>query len=236
MLSIKTQNKVLAGAFAAAFALLPAVAGAAVAYQQTFDIDTATTAATATQYGLAINGLSSALAQNGVLRLGSVSGKQPSADIGSFAGDLTVDFDTNVYDGFGTENTAFRIGNNNFVFHPGYPNGAFRIDGPSGHGNVSMGFTPSPSGMSHVNIVIQAATGLTTYTMRDSNLVDVYHETFANVNYQAGVTVLGLSAGGGGTTYFDNVRITSSVPEPADWALLAVGLLTLCAAASRRQA
>ena len=202
----------------------------------TFGIDTATPAATAAQYGLGIKGLSSALAQNGVLRPSSVSGGQQSADVGSFVGDLTVDFDTNVYDSFGAENAALPIGNNNFVFHPGYPNGAFRIDGPSGHGNVCMGFTPSPSGMSHVNIVIQAATGLTTYTLRDSNLVNVFQKTFANTDHQAGVTVLGLSAGDGGTTYFDNVRITSSVPEPVGGVLLSSGLLTLCAAASRRQA
>lgn len=90
--------------------MLPAMASAAVVYQQTFGTDTATTAATEAQYGLVVNGLSAALAQGGVLRLDSNAGGQPSADIGSFVGDLTIDFDTNFVGTPGFVNTAFRSG------------------------------------------------------------------------------------------------------------------------------
>lgn len=90
--------------------MLPAMASAAVVYQQTFGTDTATTAATEAQYGLVVNGLSAALAQGGVLRLDSNAGGQPSADIGSFVGDLTIDFDTNFVGTPGFGNTAFRSG------------------------------------------------------------------------------------------------------------------------------
>lgn len=127
------------------------------------------------------------------------------------------------------------MGDNDFVFHPGYPNGAFRIDGPGGHDNRGMGFTPLQSGMNHVSIVVLAATGITTYTMSDSLNQGFFQETFADTNYQAGTTVLGLGVGGGGTAVFDNVRITASVPEPAAWALLVGGLLILGAAAGQRR-
>ena len=46
---------------------------------------------------------------------------------------------------------------------------------------------------------------------------------------------MGLSVGGVRTAVLDNVRITSSVPEPAGWALLVGGLLILGAATGQRR-
>lgn len=49
------------------------------------------------------------------------------------------------------------------------------------------------------------------------------------------ITVVGLSVGGVRTAALDSVRITSSVPEPAGWALLVGGLLILGAATGQRR-
>lgn len=211
------------------------ISSATVVYQQSFSANTATIATTMAQYGLSDNGLSFAEAQSGILRIGGVGGETHSADIGAFAGDLTIGYATTVVGGNGSGNTGFRIGDNYFVFHPGYPGGAFRIEGPNGHGNVDMGFTPVEPQMNFVSITVQASTGLTTLSMDDGNVLHFFREEFLNTNYRAGVTVLGLSVGGGVAASFDNVQITSSVPEPAGWALLVGGLLAAAVVARQRR-
>lgn len=46
------------------------------------------------------------------------------------------------------------VNDNNFVFHPGYPGGAFRIDGPFGHGNLTMSFQPIVNKLYDFEVII----------------------------------------------------------------------------------
>jgi hypothetical protein len=194
---------------------------AQVLQQTGFDTETTSTAETLSVYGFASSGVA-AIVQGGELRL-TAAGGQSSLDIGSFAGDLLIRFDTRMLGTPGSINVGLRSGDNHFIFHPGYPGGAFRIDGPGGHANQDMGFTPSTD-YSQVSVTIVAATGLT--TLRITNAAGVYEEQFMDANYVAGSTVLGFSLGGAGTGLYDNLLI-SAVPEPPAALLVLAGGLFL---------
>ena len=70
----------------------------------------------------------SASVADGVLRLSVPA----LLNFGAFTGDLRISYDTNTPVNPGSVHTALVIGNNAIVFHPGYPDGAFRIDGVIG--------------------------------------------------------------------------------------------------------
>jgi hypothetical protein len=221
-------------AFASASTLMASGVQAGDYINQTFSAD-----GSLVDYGIAGNGLSG-LVQAGVLSLTKFVGGQGSADIGAFAGDLAIRFDVRqIANYMGVFNIGFRVGDNNFVFHPGYAGGAFRIDGPAGHGNVSMGFTPTPTVFHHVQLDIVAATGATTVRIQDGgNAAWSYVEVFADSNYVPGVSILGFSAGGVGTGQWDNLVVSSplapAVPEPSTYLLLGVGLAAIATTKLRR--
>jgi hypothetical protein len=198
-----------------------------VLYQQNFDTDTTTTVATLAAYSLTNNVLSSATVLSGQLRGVVHSIHNESLDIGPFTGNITFSFDATTLEGGAGINVGLRVGDNNYIFHPGYDGfgtgterGGFRIDGPGGHANEDMGFTPSTA-LSRMTISVDATTKLTTIDI--VNPVGTFHETFTDSNYVAGTTVFGLTTGGDGTAIFDNVLVTA-VPEPETYAMMLVGL------------
>jgi len=233
---LNTKSLILAGLAG----LLSNAATATMLYQQTFDTDTSSIAQTVSTYGVTASGFNSAIVQSGKLRLSTPSGSQASLVFGTFLGDITVTFDTTTEtDNGNLINTGLRVGDNNYIFHPGYVNGAFRIDGPGGHGNVDMGFSPTNSALNHVTVAIDADTGMTSIKIVDGvDASKIYQETFVDTNYIGGLSVIGLTSGSSGGprfAIFDNFAV-SSVPEPASWAVLLIGLGALGSIARRRRA
>ena len=196
-----------------------------------FDIDTGDTALTLSTYGLN-SSITSVTVAGGQLVVGA-GGAQSSVDFGSFVGDLTIGFDTTVVGSAGSINVGLRMGDNTFLFHPGYPTGAFRIDGPGGHPNSDMGFTPSFD-PSRFTVGVNASTGVATIDIVNS--AGSHHEVFNDPNYVAGSTTFGLSVGGSGSAKFDNLLVASPVPEPETYAMLLAGLGLIGAISLRRKA
>jgi hypothetical protein len=168
-------------------------------------------------------------------------GPQYSQDIGSFTGNLVVNFDAAIIGDPGMINVGLRVGDNNYIFHPGYSGGAFRIDGPGGHGNYNMGFTPTMLVPEHMTVTINGSSGSTSIQIFDGNNPSVsYTESFLDTNYMSGVSVLGLSYGGAGTDLFTNIVVSDGqksaapVPEPGTVALLGLGMAGLAVYGKRR--
>lgn len=217
-------------AVAVGMAISAQAGAAAVLYQQSFDTDTTSLAETISTYGFTNDGVSEAVVQSGQA-LFTPPGGQSSLNFGTFAGDLVVSFDATIQGGPGAINVGLRVGDNNYIFHPTFPTGAFRIDGPGGGGNEDMGFTPSAS-FSQVRVAIDSVSQMT--SIRIVNGSNVFERSFFDANYAAGSSVFGLSVGGRGVGLFDNLLVTSAVPEPETYALLACGLGLMAAARRRR--
>jgi len=232
MQALKFDGVRLTTAAAALFAL--ATAAHADVTLITFDVPAADLAAVTAAYGFTTSGPSfGASVQGGQLQM-QVSGGStlagPALNFGTFAGDVTISIDaamtTNT--GIGSLGLGLQIGDNRFLFCPGYGGGCLRIEGPNGHGNLDMGFTPTlNSPMNLFSIALSAATGTAVITVTDgSNPALTYSETFVDQNYLPGSTIFGLHAQGSGSALFDNLRIEvpSAIPEPGTWALMLLGL------------
>ena len=203
---------------------------AAVLYQQNFDTDTTSFSQTLSTYGFSNGGVGNAFVQSGMAMISPVN-QQGSLDFGAFIGNVVVSFDTTIQGTAGYINVGLRVGDNNYIFHPGYPTGAFRIDGPDGHANLDMGFTPT-AGLDHMSVAIDAASGMTTIRIVDG--ANAFQQSFLDANYASGFTVFGLSTGGSGVGVFDNLSVTA-VPEPEIYAMMLSGFALLGFVARRRQ-
>jgi len=126
--------------------------------------------------------------------------------------------------GIGFGGTGLRLGNNVFGFHPGYPGGGDRIEGPGGFGTSDMGWTPALAVLNHVEIH-SFPTGLFTIKVTDgTNPANVYTTSFTNPASYGGV--VSLLAFAGGSAMYDNLSITEA-PEPSSLVMLglaAVGI------------
>ncbi len=181
MSNISIISTVLAVSVAGLLAGMPAQA--ATLFARTFDTDTGTPALTLSTYDLTTNNASPTV--SGMQLIIPAAGGQASVDFGSFVGDLTIAFDTTIEGNSGSINVGLRVGDNTFVFHPGYATGAFRIDGPGGHANADMGFTPSVQ-LSRFSFEVDGTTGKATIDIVNS--AGTFHEVFQDTNYVAGVT------------------------------------------------
>jgi hypothetical protein len=125
------------------------------------------------------------------------------------------DNDPPVGAGFG--GTGLRLGNNLFGFHPGYPSGALRVEGPGGFGSTDMGWTPALGVLNHAE-VHSFPSGLFTIKITDgTNPTNVFTTSFTNpASYGGAVSLLAFA---GGSAMYDNLSI-AVVPEPASAALL----------------
>lgn len=138
---------------------------------------------------------------------------------------------------FGQANVGLRWGDLDFLFHPGYPGGAFRIDVDNGAanivGNTNMGFTPA-GGQAYDISVHGRVIGLNTkFDVVITNGINTFApSTFTIPNVQVeDFTLVGLYMANDGTRTFDNFRV---VPEPSTLALGLLGLASLGFVAQRR--
>lgn len=101
------------------------------------------------------------------------------------------------------------------VFHPGFPGGAFRVEGEGGFDNQNMGWTPAVGVMHHVEIH-SFPDGLFNIKVTDgANPANVYTKSFTNPFAYGGD--IGLLAHAGGASYYDNLRISiAGQTLPAD--------------------
>jgi hypothetical protein len=130
------------------------------------------------------------------------------------------DNDPPVGPGFG--GTGIRLGNNVFGFHPGYPGGGDRIEGPGGFGTSDMGWTPALGVLNHAEIH-SFPSGLFTIKVTDgTNPANVYSTSFSNAASYGGV--ISLLAFAGGSAMYDNLSI-AAVPEPSSLVLLGLGII-----------
>ena len=146
---------------------------------------------------------------------------------------ITVDMgwngqDVNPPNGPGTGATGLRFGEdpNNpglsqstMVFHPGYnaPPGAFRVNGPDGFDNESMGWVPQLGELNHVEIH-SFPSGLFTIKVTDgTNPANVFEESFTDPVAYGGD--IGLLAAGQGGAIYKNLSITLANPPivPGDY-------------------
>lgn len=133
--------------------------------------------------------------------------------------------------GFGA--AALRLGENTIVFHPGFngPPGAFRVDGPGGSNNQSMGYVPAIGVLNRVEI-LSSPSGLFDIKVTDgTNPANVFTTSFTNAASYGGE--IGPSALAGASGMFDNLSITA-VPEPASLGLGATAFFLMVGLARGR--
>lgn len=202
---------------------------AAVIFSETFDTDSSS-ANMASNYSN-ITFTSGASVVGGVLNL-NVNTQFATPNVVP-TGAFRVSVDVGANEGAGNYNVALVIGNNNLVFHPGFvpTPGAFRVEGPGGFNNVSMGFVPPINALHHM-VVEADGTGQFDISITDANNSNnVFNTSFFNASAVDSAISLRLCCSNTTVTgFFDNFIIENDdivVPEPSSLCLVLLALFTL---------
>jgi hypothetical protein len=234
---------------AAIVAVSVAPASATILFSETFATDAADTATTLSTYPAFTLGGSpgaDATVSGGVLSLTNldVGGAINTMTVAGYAGNILIEAnigaDTLGAD-IGSSNIGVVIGYDTFVFHPGYPGGASRMEGWDTTGNASLGFDPLADGtLYNVKIAIDATALTAAISVTDG--VTTYSNTFdVSLGYTPGSSEIGLrwfdafgGEGHGSVGKMGDLTI-SNVPEPSTLALTVCGLVGLVAYAWRKR-
>ncbi len=114
----------------------------------------------------------------------------------------------------GNFSAGIEFGNRRFVFHPGYWNGAFRIENTS-VGNTHMGFRPSVNAFHPITLEWSSATGVVKITVEDGDRVagPFVYEWTADAGFDPGAAVGFYS---GGESFFKDLEIRRSLPDGSE--------------------
>lgn len=142
-----------------------------------------------------------------------------------FSGDLSVSGKIKA-PSFGGFTAGMELGNRRFIFHPGYPGGAFRIeDGTLPYPasiivfNTDMGFTPSTTAFHHMTIDWNSGLNQVTVTVRDGDCIAepfVYVWT-PNEGFDP-TGPIGFTTQSGGPGFFDDLTVcalSDPLPPPS---------------------
>jgi hypothetical protein len=94
---------------------------------------------------------------------------------------------------------------NNIGFHPGYPGGALRVEGPGGFSGANMGWTPQPGVLNHMEIDSFPDGTFNVQVVDGTNPANVYTTSFVSPGAYGGEVA--ILAWAGGTGLYDNFSI-----------------------------
>ncbi len=141
-----------------------------------------------------------------------------------FSGDLRITGKVKAAT-FGSWNVGMEFGNRRFIFHPGHPGGAFRIeDADSGvggviTGNINMGFNPSVTAFHNMKIEWNSALNQVSITVGDGDCVGgpfVFLWTPDDEGFDP-TGPIGFTSQNGGPAFFDDLTVSalsSPLPDP----------------------
>lgn len=145
--------------------------------------------------------------------------------------------------GYGNYNVGMRFGDYYAIFHPGYPQGAFRMEGGYSIGNQNMGYTPAADTLHHMEVTTTQmspsllAVDVTISGLGTDLLPHTYTYSFLDTTPNLGTGAFGARMSGSlnysvSDAFFDNFQV-DIVPEPGSAVLLLLGAVA-CAALRRR--
>ena len=97
---------------------------------------------------------------------------------------------------------------NNIGFHPGYPGGALRVEGPGGFGGTNMGWTPQPGVLNHMEIDSFPDGTFNVKVVDGTNPAHVFTTSFVSPDAYGGEVA--ILAWAGGTGLYDNFYISAA--------------------------
>ena len=147
-------------------------------------------------------------------------------------GEITIFAQIGAGNSNGDYNVGLVLGDNNLVFHPGYPaGGAFRVEGPGGFGNQDMGFVPANDVLHQFEFHSFPNGDVTIRVTDGQNAANVYTASFNNPGSYGGPIGFRRSGPPNDDGIYDNLQI---IPEPT--LLLPLALAAIGLAGRRRRA
>ena len=190
-------------------------------YQQSFDVDTSSTADTLEAYpefDFFGGGSNPVIVSNNQLIVPmQSSGAFRGLSLAGFQTDLLIRVKLTTVPGGPDQPVGVEIGENRMVFHPGFagtganPPGSFAVNGPGGFPNRNMGFVPAAGVLHTMEIRSYADFGFYSIKVIDgANPNNVFQAQFSNPSFTPGQAIeLGTTGVPGfvGSAIFDDLQV-----------------------------